>query len=48
MAQFNQAVAEERMLKDVYVSDDKTCLDSSKAVANREVIMKMQTSMNER
>ncbi len=34
--------------KDVYVSDDERKLaDSSKAVANREAIMKMQTSMNE-
>lgn len=51
-ARLNQAVAgiEERInaRKDVYVSDDeRKRLDSSKAVANREVIMKMQTSMNE-
>lgn len=51
-ARLNQAVAgiEERInaRKDVYVSDDeRKRLDSSKAVANREAIMKMQTSMNE-
>lgn len=51
-ARLNQAVAgiEERIKarKDVYVSDDeRKRLDSSKAVANREAIMKMQTSMNE-
>ena len=48
----NQAVAgiEERInaRKDVYVSDDeRKRLDSDKAVANREAIMKMQTSMND-
>lgn len=51
-ARLNQAVAgiEERInaREDVYVSDDeRKRLDSSKAVANREAIMKMQTSMNE-
>lgn len=51
-ARLNQAVAgiEERInaRKDVYVSDDeRKRLDSSKAVANREAIMKMQTSMND-
>lgn len=51
-ARLNQAVTgiEERInaRKDVYVSDDeRKRLDSSKAVANREAIMKMQTSMNE-
>lgn len=51
-ARLNQAVAgiEERInaRKDVYVSDDeRKRLDSSKAVVNREAIMKMQTSMNE-
>lgn len=51
-ARLNQAVAgiEERInaRKDVYVSDDeRKRLDSGKAVANREAIMKMQTSMNE-
>ena len=51
-ARLNQAVAgiEERInaRKDVYVSDDeRKRLDSDKAVANREAIMKMQTSMNE-
>ena len=51
-ARLNQAVAgiEERInaRKDVYVSDDeRKRLDSSKAVANREAIIKMQTSMNE-
>ena len=51
-ARLNQAVAgiEERInaRKDVYVSDDeRKRLDSSKAVANREAIVKMQTSMNE-
>ena len=51
-SRLNQAVAgiEERInaRKDVYVSDDeRKRLDSSKAVANREAIMKMQTSMNE-
>lgn len=51
-ARLNQAVAgiEERInaRKDVYISDDeRKRLDSSKAVANREAIMKMQTSMNE-
>lgn len=51
-ARLNQAVAgiEERInaRKDVYVSDDeRKRLDSSRAVANREAIMKMQTSMNE-
>ena len=52
VARLNQAVAgiEERInaRKDVYVSDDeRKRLDSDKAVANREAIMKMQTSMNE-
>lgn len=51
-ARLNQAVAgiEERISarKDVYVSDDeRKRLDSDKAVANREAIMKMQSSMNE-
>lgn len=51
-ARLNQAVAgiEERInaRKDVYVSDDeRKRLDSDKAVANREAIMKMQSSMNE-
>lgn len=51
-ARLNQAVAgiEERISarKDVYVSDDeRKRLDSDKVVANREAIMKMQSSMNE-
>lgn len=51
-ARLNQAVAgiEERInaRKDVYVSDDeRKRLDSDKAVANRDAIMKMQTSMND-